>query len=338
MQHASSLLIAAGVLLAAPASTAAAAQGVPLTVTVTGKVEYNQVSAPPLGNAVQDDPAELSFSIDSSDFQNSASFPTRGYVIDLNSFQLTLGSTTIGLQNPFPAGTQAYFVLRDDDPGVDGFFVATSLDFPIGVPIDQVGAFGQFLNNFSVTYGKTLLSSLDVLDALGTYDFTGLQVYNWTVDDGPFNPVGIAFAQMTIECEPQPPVIYCQGKLNSQGCTPTLSTDPGSPSLSGGPWHIKASDLINNKTGIFFYGFGSKNAPFQGGTMCVASPVFRTAPQDSGGNPPPDDCSGTMSLDLVGALPAGLAPAWVNVQVWARDPADPFGTGLSNAVEVLVCP
>jgi hypothetical protein len=40
---------------------------------------------------------------------------------------------------------------------------------------------------------------LDILDALGTYDFTGLSVFNWTIDDGPFQPVGLLFSQLTIE-------------------------------------------------------------------------------------------------------------------------------------------
>lgn len=333
----SSLLLATAALLAGPSSLAAA-QGIPLTVTVTGKVEFNQINKPPLNAVVQDDVAELTFTIDSSLFQNSTSFPTRGYVIDQASFQLTLGSTTVGLQSPFPPGMEAYFVLRDNDPAVDGFFVATNVDFPVGVPIAPVGAFGQFFNNFSVTYGPTELSSLDVVDAIGTYAFVGLQVYNWTIDDGPFNALGIIFEQMKIECQPQAPTFYCQGKQNSQGCTPTLSTDPGSPSMTGGPWFIHASDVINNKNGIFIYGFGRSNQPFQGGTLCVASPITRTGAQFSGGNPPPDDCSGTMSLDLVGTLPAGLVPTWVDVQLWSRDKADAFGSSLSNAVEVLVCP
>ena len=205
------------ILLLAGPSSLAAAQGVPLTVTVTGKVEYNQIPPPPLGSAVQDDPAELTFAIDSSDFQDSSNYPTRGYVIDPSSFELKVGGATVGLENPFPPGMEAYFVLRNDDPGVDGFFVATSLDFPIGVPLSQTGVFGQFLNNFSVTYGQTLLSSLDVLEAIGSYDYTGLQVFNWTVDDGPFNAMGLIFDGMTIECDPPAPVFHCQGKQGSQG-------------------------------------------------------------------------------------------------------------------------
>ena len=67
------------------------------------------------------------------------------------------------------------------------------------MPISQTGIFGQFNNNYSVTYTGDTLPSLDILDALGTYDFTGLTVFNWTIDDGPFNAMGIIFEQMTIE-------------------------------------------------------------------------------------------------------------------------------------------
>lgn len=180
------------------ASSAAAGAGVSVLVTVTGEVEYNQIGAPPLGNAQPGDPATLTFLVDSGVFQDGASFPTRGYAIDPDSFVLTLGATTIGLQDPFPAGQTPWFVLRNDDPAVDGFFVASSLDFPTGVPLDQVGVFEPFRNAFSVTYDGTTLGSLELLDALGTYDFTGLSVFNWTVDDGPFQPLGIVFEQLTV--------------------------------------------------------------------------------------------------------------------------------------------
>ncbi len=335
-QHLRILLTVA--LASAFLSLPASASGTPVRVTVTGKVEYNQITAPPLGNAVTDDPATLTFLLSSTDFVNSASFPTRGYVISPSTFTLRLGSTTIGLQKPFPSGQTPYFVLRNNDPGVDGFFVATSVDFPVGVPLAQAGSFGQFVQDFSVTYPATMLPSLDILDALGTYDYTGLSVFNWTIDDGPFNPLGIVFTNMVIEALPPGPTIYCQGKVNSQGCTPSLSTDPGLPTLSGGPWNVTASNLLNNKNGIFFFGFGQNNLPFQGGTLCVLPPVTRTALQNSGGNPPPDDCSGRMVLDLTVTIPAALVPATVNLEAWARDPADTFGSSLSNAVEVFVRP
>ena len=67
-------------------------------------------------------------------------------------------------------------------------------------------------------------------------------------------------------------------------------------------------------------------------------PLYRTGVQFSGGNPPPTDCSGQMQLDLTSVVHPTAVPAWVYVQSWSRDPADPFGSGLTNAAAVLVCP
>lgn len=179
-------------------SFAAATHAGIVTVTITGEVEYNQITFPPFGGNGAGSPVTLTFTLDSHVFTNSPNFPTRGYAIDPASFVLTVGSAVVGLQSPFPAGETAYFVLRNNDPAVDGFFIATSVDFPIGVPLSVSGQFGALENDFSVGYTGDTLSSLDILDALGSYDFTGLTNFNWTINDGPFGPVGIVFGSMTI--------------------------------------------------------------------------------------------------------------------------------------------
>lgn len=172
------------------------AAATPIQVEVNGMVEFNQIGSGFLGGVSPGDSVNMSFSLDSDTFVDSASFPTRGYAMD--AFVLSFNGDAIGLQDPFPAGVTPYFVIRDNDPAVDGFFVSTNVDFPFGVPIDQTGLFSQFISNFLVTYTGDTLPSLDILDALGTYDFSGLTVFNWTVDDGPFQPLGIVFEQMTI--------------------------------------------------------------------------------------------------------------------------------------------
>ena len=170
-------------------------------VTAFGVVEFNQITAPPLGDVNPGDQVVMTFLLDPDVFIDSTTYPTRGYVIDPASFVLTLGTTVMSLQDPFPPGLTPYFVLRDNDPVVDGFFVATSVDFPVGVPINQTGVFDQFAANYSVTYGGDALVSLDILDALGIYNFTGLTVFHWTVDDGPMEPLGIIFRDMRISEE-----------------------------------------------------------------------------------------------------------------------------------------
>jgi hypothetical protein len=54
---------------------------------------------------------------------------------------------------------------------------------------------------------------LDILGALRNYDYTGLTVFNWTLDDGPYNAMGIDFAQMTITPEPGTLVLLSIGCL-----------------------------------------------------------------------------------------------------------------------------
>ncbi len=178
--------------------SATAGAGTLVQVTATGVVEFNSIVASPLGNADVGDPATLRFVVDSSNFVNSLSFPTRGYEIDKTSFSMTFPSTAIGLQSPFPVGQKPFFVLRNNDPAVDGFFLSTNVDSPAGVPLNQNGAFGKFTGVFYVTYVPSTLDSLDILAALGTYDFTGLTVFNFGVEDGEQQPLGILFEQLDI--------------------------------------------------------------------------------------------------------------------------------------------
>ena len=172
-------------------------------VNITGTVEWNQIGSAPLNGAQAGQAATLTFTVDSNNWVNNPVYPTRGYPIDKASFKLKFPTFEIGLQNPYPAGQTPYFVIRNNDPAVDGFFISTGTGFFEGVPLSQAGGFGQFANEFHVTYEGTRLSSLDVLGALGYYDYTGLTVFNWTVDDGPFNPLGILFSGMTISV-PEP--------------------------------------------------------------------------------------------------------------------------------------
>ena len=169
-------------------------------VTITGVVEFNGINAPPLSNVNGGDPVTVSFLLDSNSFIDSMSFPTRGYLVDEASFSATMGAVNIGFPNPLPPGDVPLFVLRDNDPAVDGFFLSSNVDFPIGVPLDQPAIIDPFFRlTYSVTYGGMTLNSLNILDAVGTYDFTGLSVFNFAVLDGPFKPMLILFEQMTIE-------------------------------------------------------------------------------------------------------------------------------------------
>ncbi|MBI5433427.1 MAG: hypothetical protein HZA52_11415 [Planctomycetes bacterium] len=136
---------------------------------------------------------------------------------------------------------------------------------------------------------------------------------------------------------------YCISKKNSLGCQPAISAS-GQPSASQpSGFVISTAQVLNNKTGIFFYGHGAQNTPFQGGALCVTLPIQRTPLASSGGNPPPSDCSGTLGLDFnswiaTGQDPSLVAGASVFGQTWSRDPASPSTTSLSNAVRFVICP
>ncbi len=148
-----------------------------------------------------------------------------------------------------------------------------------------------------------------------------------------------------------PPVRYCVAKTNSLGCVPMIDST-GTPSttiLSG--FLITDSNVRNNKPGLLFYSINGRNdVPFQGGRLCVASPIRRTPGVNSGGNPPPNDCSGVYAIDFasfasgqIGGTPLfdlQIPGTKVNCQWWGRDTGfpHPLDTALSDGLEFFMCP
>jgi len=148
------------------------------------------------------------------------------------------------------------------------------------------------------------------------------------------------------------PAAYCTAKTNSLGCTPAIAYT-GTPKFSqGSGFVVRASNVINNKNGLLFYGLnGGASSAFQGGTLCVQGPIKRTPAVNSGGNLGPNDCSGSFALDM-SAFAAGAFPGSsplpglrepgqvVNCQWWGRDPGyvAPNNTTLSNGLTYTVAP
>lgn len=145
---------------------------------------------------------------------------------------------------------------------------------------------------------------------------------------------------------------YCTAKLNSLGCLPFIGASGQASASATSGFVVVGSNVRNQKNGLLFYGFsGRANAPFQGGTMCVAAPRFRALTRNSGGHPAPaDDCSGRFELDLnafaSGALGGNPMPeltvvgTLVQCQWWGRDPGlpAPNGSTLTGGLEYTVCP
>lgn len=133
---------------------------------------------------------------------------------------------------------------------------------------------------------------------------------------------------------------YCTAKTNSLGCVPAVST-LNLPSKSAGNFAVRATNVLNQKNGLLFWGFGPLSSPFQGGTLCVASPTVRTPIVSSNGAlPPANNCSGLYSFTFTTAYMNSLgldAGDTIYCQWWSRDPASSFAIGLTNAVRVTFC-
>ncbi len=141
-----------------------------------------------------------------------------------------------------------------------------------------------------------------------------------------------------------PTTSYCTAKVNSQGCTPSTQWSGDASASSNLPFVVEATQLINNTNGLFFYGLnGRSSAPFQGGTLCVQGPFFRTGVRSTGGNGGVTDCSGTLAVNFNDVIQSGANPGLVpgtlvHGQFYYRDLQSSFFVGLSDGVEFQICP
>ena len=167
-------------------------------------------------------------------------------------------------------------------------------------------------------------------------------VLGYDAPGAPGNGIDVWARRFTLSSAP---FTYCSAKPNSQGCMPAIDF-AGTPSFTQPtPFLVRASNVLNHKFGVLFYGADSSFTPFDGGTLCVATPFHRTPGQSSGGNATGLDCSGRLTFDFNAYAQSGVDPALaigttLSAQYYFRDPADTggLGLGLTDALRFTICP
>jgi hypothetical protein len=183
--------VAIGVLMAATA------QAETVTVTAMGTVVFNLITEPPLSGVAAGEQVSMTFDVDSDNYVEGIPGDTRGYEIMQPSFTLSFsGGVSMGLADPFPPAETPYFTLVEGFPVSDGFFVANSAVSPGGVPLAQ----DPMSFNLDLGYEGATLATLDILDALGVYDYTGLTRFGFNLWRNFPGNVGMEmdYEQMTI--------------------------------------------------------------------------------------------------------------------------------------------
>jgi len=138
------------------------------------------------------------------------------------------------------------------------------------------------------------------------------------------------------------PEIYCTSKANSLGCVPAIGLSAAPSASAGSGSLLTVSDLVGSSIGLFIHSAAGADAlPLHGGWLCIRSPLRRHLAQTTQGSA--GTCTGALQEDLAAYIasradPALVAGAIVWVQAWSRDPGDPFGDSLSNAVSAVICP
>ncbi len=194
---------AIAMMSSAAIAAAASAGGTLVQVDIFGSIDFNVIQGNQAGN-MAGAPVHMGFLLNSNNFVNSGSFPTRGYEIDLTSWTMDVDGDPINILDPQPFGP-AYFVLRDNDPAVDGFLVSRDVNFPQPIGVTIPGLAPDHELGFLATYSSnTVLSSLDIVDAVGSYDLTGISSFHWWV--GRFGNSGAEYIyeSMTISIVPAP--------------------------------------------------------------------------------------------------------------------------------------
>jgi hypothetical protein len=202
---------------------------------------------------------------------------------------------------------------------------------------------GAYLNQALVDVGGGIhqgtLPAADCTDAPQWY-FSANSTLCGTLTLPPNAPTSVYSASVPPDFAP-----YCVAKPGLSCGVPAI-TAFGTPKASASSgFYLIAGPARQNKAGLVIYGnTGPNSAPFQGGTLCVNTPVRRTTTVDSGGT---SLCEGEFAIDMnafaSGAL-GGNPQAFltqpgtkIHAQFWGRD-TQATGSFLSNGMAYTVCP
>jgi hypothetical protein len=274
------------------------------------------------------------------------------------SAPVTFTNFAFGSNNPNTTG--------DDELLLDGVH-----DGPITLEFTGLtnGTYDVYTYAWAPDFRTLYLTSVDVPGSTGPQivggaDWGGAHIqgityakHNVAVTTGTLTIICTVSAQFAtvnaVQLDPvgAPPISYCVAKTTANGCSPTIGFSGNASATAGSGFIVNGTSFINNKSCLLFYGStGQAATPFQGGTLCVKTPIKRTPGTNTFGNPPPNDCSGAPGIDMnlfaVGGgggipLPALTVPGTViDCQWWGRDPgfAAPNNTQLSNGLEYTVGP
>ncbi len=176
-----------------------------VTVEFIGSVEYNQINQGVFADVNSGDSVHATFTLDSTVWEDSPNgYGVRGYPIDQASFELTIGSVgPVGLLAPQPDGEITYFNIRNDDPAADGVFISNQLEWDNVLPkLEVPGGIDPYLGfHWSVGYTGDTFTSLDIVDAVGSYDYTGLTSFYTAIADAWADAMGLEFVQTIISVE-----------------------------------------------------------------------------------------------------------------------------------------
>ncbi|HYD01318.1 MAG TPA: GC-type dockerin domain-anchored protein [Phycisphaerales bacterium] len=181
----------------------------PVRVTVMGTVEYNSFNSGTFAQSVAPagSPVVMTIELDSTDYLDSPNLPgiTRGFRFGPEDFSLRIADAQTTLA---AGGPQAYFVLRNDDPRVDGVFISQGTDIDTQVPlaITPVGFGIAFQRTFDgappppSTDPDPTFTSLELTEAVGSWGLENLSAYHMAVQQNEVVvPMGIGYETLTIE-------------------------------------------------------------------------------------------------------------------------------------------